>query len=276
MFDPRRPTLRYRLDRGDRLGVAWLALGSVALCEIAARARPDAIVLDLQHGLWDRLSMEHAIAAVPSDIPVLVRVAENTPLAIGQALDAGAEGVVVPLVETAKQARAAVAASRYPPKGERSGGGVRPLVDFVDYVGAAERNIVVAVMIETKRGVRNARAIAAEPGVDLVFIGTGDLSLSLGTFPRFDDAHEAACARVQAACRAEWTLCGIFTGSVDAARARREQGYRMVVTINDIDLAAKGFAQATAAYCRRQPAAPELPGAGPAMALPATAEGREP
>src|SRR5512147_495165 len=104
MLDPRRPTLRYRLDKGDRLGVAWLSLGSVALCELAARARPDAIVLDLQHGLWDRVSMEHAIAAVPPDIPVLVRVAENTPVAIGQALDAGAEGIIVPLVESAKQA----------------------------------------------------------------------------------------------------------------------------------------------------------------------------
>ena len=122
MFDPRRPTLRYRLDRGDTLGVAWLSLGSVAVAELAARARPDAIVLDLQHGLWERATMEQAIGAAPSDIPVLVRVAENTPMAIGQALDAGAEGVIVPLVETAKQARKAVEAALYPPRGARSGG----------------------------------------------------------------------------------------------------------------------------------------------------------
>ena len=86
MFDPRRPTLRYRLDKGETLGVVWLSLGSVALCELAARSRPDAIVLDMQHGLWDRLSMENAIGATPSDIPVMIRIAENTPLAIGQAL----------------------------------------------------------------------------------------------------------------------------------------------------------------------------------------------
>jgi 2-keto-3-deoxy-L-rhamnonate aldolase RhmA len=224
MYDPRRPSLRYRLDKGDTLGVAWLALGSVALCELAARARPDAIVLDLQHGLWERASMEHAIAAVPSDIPVLVRVAENTPLAIGQALDAGAEGVIVPLVETAKQARAAV------------------------------------------------------EGVDMVFIGTGDLALSLGTFPNADARHEAACAAVRAACRAEWTLCGTFTGSTDAARARREQGYRMVVTVNDIDLVAKGFAQATTAFGARTAAAPPLPVSAPAAPnLPAAgaAQGHE-
>lgn len=259
MYDPRRTTLRYRLDKGDTLGVAWLALGSVALVELAARGRPDAIVLDLQHGLWERTAMEHAIAAVPSDIPVLVRVAENTPLAIGQALDAGAEGVIVPLVETAKQARKAVASAHYPPHGERSGGGVRPLSDFVDYVASTRRGIVVCVMIETRRGVKNARAIAAVDGVDMVFLGTGDLALSLGTFPNFDARHEAACTAVKAACRAEWTLCGTFTGSVDAARARREQGYRIVVTANDIELVAKGFAQATAAFGVRTPVPPPLP-----------------
>src|SRR6478736_3609871 len=170
MFDPRRPTLRYRLDKGETLGVVWLSLGSVALCEIAVRSRPDAVVLDAQHGLWERQSMEQAIGIVPSDIPVLVRVSENTPMAIGQALDAGAEGVIVPLVETAKQARKAVEASRYPPHGARSGGGIRPLGDFVDYVHACERGIVTVVMIETERGVKNAREIAAVEGVDMVFI----------------------------------------------------------------------------------------------------------
>jgi 2-keto-3-deoxy-L-rhamnonate aldolase RhmA len=183
MFDPRRPTLRHRIDRGDCLGVVWLALGSVALAEMAAKAKPDAIVLDLQHGLWERGSLEAALAAVPSDVPVLARVAENSVRAIGEALDAGAEGVIVPLVETAKQARRAVRAARFPPSGERSGGGVRPLADFAAYVEGCERAIAVIVMIETAQGVRNAREIAAVDGVDMVFIGTGDLALSLGTFP---------------------------------------------------------------------------------------------
>ncbi|MCP8937952.1 aldolase/citrate lyase family protein [Alsobacter sp. SYSU M60028] len=256
MLDPHRPTLRYRLDKGDTLGVIWLALGSVALTEIAARARPDAIVLDVQHGLWERASMEAAIGVVPSDIPVLVRVAENSPVAIGQALDAGAEGVIVPLVETAKQARRAVDAARYPPRGSRSGGGIRPLGDFVDYVHAADRAIVVCVMVETAKGVKNARDIAAVEGVDMVFIGTGDLALSLGTFPNFDARHEVACSKVHAACQAEYTLCGTFTGSLDAARAKRERGYRMVVTANDMDVLGKGFAQATSGFAAREKAAP--------------------
>ena len=248
MFDPRRPTLRYRIDRGDCLGVVWLALGSVALVEIAARQKPDPIVLDLQHGLWERRDMEAAIGAVPSDVPVMVRVAENGPTAIGEALDAGAEGVIVPLVETAKGARKAVRGARFPPHGTRSGGGVRPLHDFAAYVEGAERGIVVIPMIETARGVRNAREIAEAEGVDMVLIGTGDLALSLGTFPRTDARHEAACSGIHAACRRAWTPCGIFTMGLEAAERRRAQGYRMVVTTNDIDMAAKGFGEATAAF----------------------------
>jgi 2-keto-3-deoxy-L-rhamnonate aldolase RhmA len=248
MFVPKRSSLRYRIDRGDRLGAIWLSLGCVAIAEAAGRARPDAVVLDLQHGLWERQGIEAAIGAVPPEIAVLARVAENSPFAIGQALDAGAEGVIVPLIETGKQAARAVKAARYPPLGERSGGGARPLADYVDYHAAAERGIVVAVMIETERGVRNARKIAATDGVDLVFIGTGDLALSLGVFPDAGGRHEDACRDILAACRAAWTPCGIFTTSAEAAAKRRAQGYRLVVVADDITMIANGFKAATTAF----------------------------
>jgi 2-keto-3-deoxy-L-rhamnonate aldolase RhmA len=253
MFDPHRATLRYRIDAGRCLGVVWLAMGSAAIAEIAARSRPDAIVIDLQHGLWERRELEAAIGLVPPDIPVLVRTAENTAQAIGMALDAGAEGVIVPLVETAKQARNAVSFAKYPPRGQRSGGGLRPLADFAGYVDGADK-LVVMVMIETARGVTNAAEIAAVDGVDMVFIGTGDLSLSIGTFPAMHHDHSVACADIHRACRAAWTPCGIFTPSLDAARLRRQQGYRMVVTANDADVLARGLNQAGAAF-----AAPPIP-----------------
>jgi 2-keto-3-deoxy-L-rhamnonate aldolase RhmA len=248
MFVSKRSVLRHRIDRGDRLGVIWLSLGSVALAEMAGRANPDAIVLDLQHGLWERRDLEAAIGVLPPEVPALARVGENSLSAIGQALDAGAEGVIVPLVETGKQAARAVRAARFPPQGERSGGGARPLADFLEYHGSAERGIVVAVMVETARGVKNARKIAAADGVDMVFIGTGDLALSLATFPNDDQRHEDACRNVLAACRACWTPCGIFTTSTDAAIERRAQGYRMVVLADDITLVSRGFDAATAAF----------------------------
>ena len=251
MFVPKRSNLRYRIDRGDYLGMIWLSLGSVAVAEMAGRARPDAIVLDLQHGLWDRQAMEAAIGVVPPEIPVLARVAENSPLAIGQALDAGAEGVIVPLIETRKQAIRAVKAARYPPQGERSGGGARPLADYVEYHAASERGIIVAVMIETVRGLRNARKIAATEGVDLVFIGTGDLALLLGAFPLLEARHEDACRDILDACRRHWTPCGIFTTSTEAAAKRRAQGYRLTVVADDISLIARGLAAATSMFAGR-------------------------
>ncbi|MBW0005260.1 MAG: 4-hydroxy-2-oxovalerate aldolase [Hyphomicrobiales bacterium] len=251
MFVPKRSGLRYRIDRGDYLGVIWLSLGSVAVTEIAARASPDAVVLDLQHGLWERQTVEAAIGAVPPEIPVLVRVAENSPFAIGQALDAGAEGVIVPLIESRNQAMRAVKAARYPPRGERSGGGARPLADYVEYHAAAERGIIVAVMVETAKGLKNAKKIAATEGVDLVFIGTGDLALSLGTFPQMEARLEDACRDILAACRSRWTPCGIFTTSADGAAKRRAQGYRLTVVADDIGLIGRGLAAATSAFAAR-------------------------
>ena len=168
--------------------------------------------------------MEAAIGIVPPEIAVLVRVAENSAAAVGQALDAGAEGVIVPLVESAREARRAVSFARFPPHGIRSGGGFRPLADFISYTEAAERGTVVMVMIETAKGVKKARAIAEVEGVDMVFIGTGDLALSLGTFPNNDARHEDACEAVRRACRAAWTPCGIFTPNIEAAVERRGQG----------------------------------------------------
>ena len=101
-----------RLRSGDTIGCLWLLLGSTAVAELAAEPAPDAIVFDLQHGLWDRASLEQAIGlAAARSIPV-VRVAENSPFAISTALDAGALGVIVPLVETAEQAKAAAAPCR--------------------------------------------------------------------------------------------------------------------------------------------------------------------
>jgi len=237
--------LRHRIGQRQPIGLFWMALGSPAVIELAAAANPDAIVVDAQHGLWDRATLEQAVGVAAKSAPVLVRVAENSTLAIGQALDAGAEGVIVPLIETDEEAAAAVAAARFPPEGTRSGGGVRPLGgDFGQYYLEAIRRTVVGVMIETVRGVRNAAAIANTPGVDFVLIGTGDLAISLGGFPHVDARHGEACKAILQACQEAGVACGIYTGNADAAVARRGEGYPIVVVANDIDIVAGGFARA--------------------------------
>jgi 2-keto-3-deoxy-L-rhamnonate aldolase RhmA len=236
--------LRSRLGR-QPLAALWMAMGSTAMIELAAAARADAVVIDMQHGLWDRTGLEAAVgAAAGTGAAVLVRVAENSAAAIGQALDAGAEGVIVPLVEDAGEAAQAVAAARFPPQGRRSGGGVRPLAgDFLAYCAGANERTAVGVMIETVRGVGNAGAIAHTPGVDFVLIGTGDLALSIGG----DDAaarRDEACDRILRACRDAGTPCAIYTPTAADAAARVREGYAMVIAATDITLVAQGFSDA--------------------------------
>jgi 2-keto-3-deoxy-L-rhamnonate aldolase RhmA len=232
-------TLRHRLGR-QPLAALWMSVGSATIIELARAAQADAVIIDMQHGLWDRATLEQAVGAVAPGASALVRVAENSPIAIGQALDTGAEGVIVPLVESADEAAHAVAAARFPPQGHRSGGGVRPLGgNFMDYLATANERTVVGVMIETARGVDNAAAIAGTPGVDFVLIGTGDLSLSLGA-----GDNEKACRKVLKACGKAGIACAIYTGNAEQAAARAGEGYAMVIAANDISVIAQGFAAA--------------------------------
>lgn len=229
-----------KLRRGEPASCVWLSLGSVALAEIAAEQSPDAVVLDSQHGLWDVTSTHAALAAVAPYATPLVRVAANTGHAIGSALDAGAQGVIVPLIDTAEQAVAAVAAARFPPVGGRSGGGVRPLRDFPAYVADCAAETLVALMIETRAGLDNAAAIAAVAGIDMIFIGPGDLGLALGD----PSALEPAIAVILDAARAAGVPCGIFTGDAPMARRRIAQGFAFVVAAEDAGLNRRAVAAA--------------------------------
>ncbi len=236
--------LRRRFGR-EPLAAIWLSTGSTAIAELAAASGIDAIVIDMQHGLWDRRSLENAVGLVGGSASVLVRVAENTPAAIGQALDSGAEGVIVPLVESADAAAFAVSAARFPPQGHRSGGGIRPLAgDFLDYCAIANERTIVGVMIETAEGVKNAADIARTPGLDFILIGTGDLSLSLGLSDEGKQRHEDGCNAVLAASRAASIACAIYTTNVAHAVARSHEGFSMVIATNDISVLVDGFKSA--------------------------------
>jgi 2-keto-3-deoxy-L-rhamnonate aldolase RhmA len=243
--NPHRRDLSATLASGKSLRLVWFSMGSLPIFEIGVHCSFDAAVIDLQHGLWDRNSTHNAIAAAGS-LPTLVRAAHNDERSIGEALDSGAAGVLVPVVETAEEAARAVSYANFPPVGRRSLGGVRPLsqglADLARHV--AESRAVVGIMIETVTGVVNAAAIAATPGIDFVFIGTGDLALSIGCFPEFDERHEAACRALQQACQKARVPCGIFTTSAAAAIERLSEGYRIVVAANDVDTVVAGFGQA--------------------------------
>lgn len=253
-MDLRDMTLRQRLGR-QPLAALWMAMGSTTIIELAGNSGADAIIIDAQHGLWDRANLESAVGAVAAGTPALVRVAENTAPAIGQALDTGAEGVIVPLIEDAAEAAFAVAAARFPPAGKRSGGGVRPLAGgFLEYCAIANERTVLGLMIETARGIDNAAAIARTPGVDFVLIGTGDLALSLGAGAG-KTAHADACRAVFEACRDAGIPCAIFTATVEEAVARVRQGYAMVIAANDIAVVSAGFGEAMRSFRKDVPSA---------------------
>jgi 2-keto-3-deoxy-L-rhamnonate aldolase RhmA len=227
--------LKSRLAAGDAVGCHWLTLGAAVLAELAAEAGAESIVIDMQHGRWDRAGLENAILGVGGRAPSLVRTADASDFAIGSALDAGAHGVIVPMINSAAECASVVAAAHYPPLGRRSGGGARPGADFVAYRAAMADHMLVAVMIETVAGLEAAEAIAAVPRLGMVFVGPNDLSLALGE-AQGSPTFEAALARVLAAGHAAGTPVGIYTGNADQAAQRVAEGFQFVVVASDVQL----------------------------------------
>jgi 2-keto-3-deoxy-L-rhamnonate aldolase RhmA len=227
--------LKRQLAAGKAIGCHWLALGAPVLAELAADAGAQSLVFDLQHGRWSRDGLENAVAAVAGRAPTLARTADASDFAIGSALDAGLQGVIVPMISSAEACAQVVAASRFPPHGHRSGGGARPMADFDAYRKATAEQLVVGVMIETAEGVEACEAIAATPGLDLIFIGPSDLSLALGTGAGAP-AFEAALVRVLAAGKAAGVPVGIYTADAAQGAARAAQGFKFVVAASDTQL----------------------------------------
>lgn len=230
--------LKIKWEAGEAALGAWLAMPSTVSAELMARLGFDWLTIDLQHGLIDfqrMLEMLQAITTVPATTPI-VRVPVADASWIGRVLDAGAAGVIVPLVDTAAEARAAVAACRYPPRGRRSYGPFRAAVLAAGaYTPAADQDVLCLVMIETRSGLDNLEAILDVEGIDGVFVGPNDLSLALGLPPAGDhEAPEFAAAleRIVAGCRARGLVAGC-AGTAAIAPKRLAQGFRFVEVSRD-------------------------------------------
>ena len=231
---------------------AWSILGSPLAASILAGVGADWLLLDGQHGLFDDATMVATLAALvgteregrTSD--VMVRVPSNDAASIGRALDAGATGVVVPMVQDEDDAARAAAACRYPPAGQRSWGAWASGYGAATST-AAESNgrVTCAVMVETPTALERVDAIARTPGVDIVFVGPYDLSLSLGTDHATllaDDSPDAPLPRVVRACRDAGVRAGAFAGSVDAARVLRRHGFTWISVLTDTTFLAEAGA----------------------------------
>lgn len=227
----------------------WISLPSPSVVELLAAYRPDWLLIDTEHGPahWERL--EDLLRAMKgTDVVPLVRVVANDPALIKQALDRGAYGVIVPLVATADQARAAVAAATYPPEGIRGVAGSRISgygADLPEYFKRWNSLVIVICQIETIEALENVDEIAAVPGVDVLFVGPNDLSANLGVFRQFDHPEFVqAVDRVLKAARRHGIAAGYMAGGAEEVLQRIDQGFRFVSAGSDARLLA-GAAAAT-------------------------------
>lgn len=203
--------------------------------------------VDLQHG---NVSNDDLLILVPAianrGASPMARVAVNDATVIGQALDAGAVGVIVPLVDTAADAARAVAACRFPPAGVRSYGPARFGIETGAWEPSEVEKVACVVMIETSDGLANVEAIARTPGVDALIVGPSDLAIALGRSPwvaHRDETVYAAITRVREAAAEAGIVAGIVTGSGTIARRYLDDGFRMVCIATDVSLLLDGIAR---------------------------------
>ncbi|THH16614.1 hypothetical protein EW146_g4065 [Bondarzewia mesenterica] len=225
----------------------WCMLPGAFSARLAAQSSPHLswVVIDCEHGMTPlqpgAAESIQAIAGIgPSAPSPLVRIpatgaTTGTGWQIKYALDAGARGVIVPMVGTAEKAKEVVADCRFPPVGRRGfGSPICPIiwgVDAMQYFNSANDSILVIVQIETPEGVANAEAIAAVSGIDVLFIGPYDLSLSLGYHPPSPDPHdevEQVIKKLLKVAHSAGKKCGIFCTSGEQAAQRAAQGFDMI------------------------------------------------
>jgi 4-hydroxy-2-oxoheptanedioate aldolase len=224
---------------------AWLSLRDPYLAEVAATAGYDYVCVDMQHGLsdfHDVTTLLHAMARTPT-VPI-VRVPWNEQGIIGRVLDAGALGVIIPMVNSPEEAQRAVNSCRYAPIGARSFGPLGASARYgADYATTANETVACIPMIETRQAVEAIDEILSVPGIDAIYVGPADLSLTYGLPPAVDnpgDVFDGALATIVDGCKRHGVVPGIHANAALVAK-RQETGFRMVTVATDAAAAAQGL-----------------------------------
>ncbi|MBX7166744.1 MAG: 2-dehydro-3-deoxyglucarate aldolase [Pirellulales bacterium] len=238
--------VKRKLQAGQPSFGTWLSLGDLYATRVLARMGFDWLTLDLEHSAidWSQAATIFAAVADGGCVP-LARVPQGSHDYIKRVLDAGAWGIVVPMVDTVEQARVAIRAAKYPPVGNRSLGGGMHALNFDatsgEYFGGANKEILVVLQTESPTGVANAEAIYSLPGVDAIFVGPVDLRAQMrasdGT-EATDAEFEQMLARVVAAGKKTGTPTGMHTMDPEHALRRAEQGMRFIAIGSDLRLMA--------------------------------------
>jgi 4-hydroxy-2-oxoheptanedioate aldolase len=241
-----KPNRLRELWQSNRAAVnGWMAFTDSFAAEVMAQQGWDSITIDMQHGLIGRSSLVPLLQAIQTtSTTAVVRVPWLEPGVIMNALDAGAQAIICPMINTREDAQKLVSYARYAPMGTRSFGPVRAALALgSDYPTHANANIVVFAMIETREALDNVDAICSVPGIDAVYIGPSDLSLSLGCKPLFDDVDPPAAQAIDhilARAKAHGLKAGIHNGRTDVARARIAKGFDFVTVSSDARMVAAG------------------------------------
>jgi len=224
----------------------WLSIGNPFSAEIMAAQGYDSLTVDLQHGFLDFADAKPMLQAIrASGVIPMARVPWNEPGIIMKCLDAGAYGIICPMVSTPDQAAALVDAMRYPPRGNRSFGPTRANFSAGgNYASEANDNVVCFAMIETAEAVDNLDAIAATPGLDGLYIGPADLTLGVtkGRLPPGFDRQEeemiAVIKKIREAAHRAGIRAALHCGSSEYAAKAIGWGFDMVTLLNDVRLLA--------------------------------------
>ena len=246
----RENTLRKIWARGEAVVNGWLSIPSSFSAEVMAQQGFDWLCVDMQHGIIDyqvAVTMLQAIST--TDTVPIVRVPWNDPWQIMKALDAGAYGVIVPLINTAADAEAAVAACLYPPAGNRSVGGSVHALNFQatanDYYARANEEILVVLQCEHIRAVQDADAIFSVPGIDAIFVGPNDLAASMRSpdgRPPSGDATREAMQHILQTCRKHHVAPGLHCTSAEEVLARMEEGWQFIAIGSELKMLLDGAA----------------------------------
>jgi 4-hydroxy-2-oxoheptanedioate aldolase len=235
-------TLRTRLRTAKPLIASFVETPHRAVAQVLGAIGYDVLIPDGEHAAFSARDIEDVIVGGDlAGVPSLVRVPSNTPSTIGHALDSGAAGVLVPLVNTAEAAHTAAQLSRYPPEGRRGAGPGRATLYGLQRERAIENareETVVAIQIETQTAVDNLDEILAVEGVDLVFVGPNDLSHSLGRPPEAE--LRAVIDEVLRKAQAAGRMTGILAPTPELCARYDEAGCALLVTGTDLGALAAG------------------------------------
>jgi 4-hydroxy-2-oxoheptanedioate aldolase len=231
--------LKKLLAEGKRTVNGWVSIPSSFAAEIYAAQGFESVALDMQHGALDINDVVPLLQAIClSDATPMARVPWNNPADIMRVLDAGAYGIICPMINTKKEAEALVQAGRYAPMGARSIGPFRAAhYAGADYPQHANNEILLIAMIETTEAVKNLDEILAVKGLDGVYVGPGDLSISMGHPPTLDPSDKgvlAAIAEIAKKTRAAGKIAGVHTDGAATAAKRYAEGYQFCTLLNDI------------------------------------------